>query len=65
MNVSYGRYDLAQAQVEQGKMILVEDDLKKKEEKWARERTEVAEVRQMKERTFAEQSTYKMKSEHR
>ncbi|ELU13530.1 hypothetical protein CAPTEDRAFT_225037, partial [Capitella teleta] len=63
--IKNAEFELAEVQVEQGKMILVEDDLKKQEEKWARERTEVAEVRQMKETRYANQSMARLKSEHR
>ncbi|XP_077980899.1 cilia- and flagella-associated protein 74-like isoform X2 [Glandiceps talaboti] len=42
-------FQLAKVQVEQGKFILVEEDLQKDEEKWQRERTDVAAQRAKKE----------------
>lgn len=59
------RYELAQAEVEQGKLVLIEDELKKKEEMWRKEREEAAEYRQLKEKEYASQALRRVKSEHR
>ena len=50
----YSRYELAKAKVEQGKYLLKEDVLKKKEEKLLREKTEMAQFRGKKEQKYAD-----------
>ncbi|XP_070561828.1 cilia- and flagella-associated protein 74-like isoform X2 [Ptychodera flava] len=42
-------FELAKVQVEQGKFLLVEEDLQKDEEKWQKERTDIAAQRAKKE----------------
>ena len=55
-NILHSRYELAQAQVEQGKMLLAEDDLKKQEEQLRGEKLDAAHYRNVKEQTYADQS---------
>ncbi|XP_006819212.1 cilia- and flagella-associated protein 74-like [Saccoglossus kowalevskii] len=59
------QFELAQVQVEQGKFILVEEDLQKDEEMWQRERTEVASQRARKETLKALQAERRKKNRER
>ena len=59
------RYDLAKVQVEQGKMLLAEDDLLKQEDKWKRERTGLAHHRNQNEQIYADQAVQRTKSHHK
>ena len=47
------RYDLAQAEVERGKYLLADQDLKTREDQWQDERTFMAKVRADKEYKYA------------
>ena len=59
------RYELAKAQVEQGKMLLEEDSLKKKEELLKIERAAQAEARSRKEQQYADKTVKNMHSQQR
>ena len=50
------RYDLAVVEVEQGKFILVEDDLLRQEQQLARDKTHAALERLHKEKSLANQA---------
>ena len=50
------RYKLAKAKVEEGKYLIKEDELCKKEDKLRREKTAVAQLRSDKETAYAENS---------
>ena len=50
------RYQLAKAKVEEGKYLIKEDELSKKEEKLRREKTAIAQIRSNKETIYAENS---------
>lgn len=54
----YSRYELSKAQVEQGKYLLQEDDLIKKEEKLLSEKSDQANYRNRKETRYAENALY-------
>ena len=51
------RYELAQAHVEQGKMLLAESDLQEQEQKLREQKLEAAQYRNRKEQKYADQSS--------
>ena len=59
------RSELAQAQVEQGKMLLAEDDLKKREEKVLQEKRETAKYRETQEKKYAQNAVKQREASQR
>ena len=53
-NVVFYRYDLAKAEVERGKFLLADEDLKGREDQWQQERTNMAKLRADKEYKYAQ-----------
>ena len=59
------RYELAKAKVEQGKYLLKEDELKRKEEKLMKEKTDMANFRAKKEQRYADNFVKQQKEQRR
>ena len=59
------RYQLAQAQVEQGKYLLADDKLQEKELSWEKQRKKVAEVRKQKGDSLVQNSEKKRRQQKR
>jgi hypothetical protein len=53
-NIFLHRYELAQARVKQGKYLLAEDELRKKEESYGQERSDIAAQRLVKEKCHSD-----------
>ena len=59
------RYQLAQAQVEQGKYLLADAKLQEKEISWEKQRKKAAEVRKQKEDSLVTNSEKKRRQQKR
>ena len=59
------RYQLAQAQVEQGKYLLADAKLQEKEISWEKQRKKAAEVRKQKEDSLVQNSEKKRRQQKR
>ena len=59
------RYELSQAQVEQGKLLLQEDVLKEKEMQLTREKKQVSNIRNKKEQDYADQALKRKRAQQR
>lgn len=59
------RYELSQAKVEQGKYLLKEDELQKREQKLKGEKTDMAQYRNNKEQRYAQNYVKHFKKDQR